>query len=234
MRFLRHVGKYAVAGLMLTAVFAPGCESVDTDLICKVEARLRLPEKVEGDSVIPYSPWVDVYYHYADTATWQVDSWEDARQGIATSRSGEKRQPDGMGTYDREENVIVLGPFTSGPVMLIAYDSEQHTEKYESEMYAWREVEIQAGITQLKMRLVFNPEKRSYALPRYGAGSWEKERWYYIEDRWYVANDNPYGIQDGDDDEEEDDGGDDEGGGDGDDTGGDDGDGTDEGSGTGR
>lgn len=224
-----------MAGSVLTALFAPGCESVDTDLTCKVMGYLQLPD---ADSIIPYTPWVDVYFHYADTATWQVDSWDDARQGIATSRTGEKRQPDGMGTYDREENVIVLGPFTEGPVMLIAYDSERHTDKYDSEMYAWREVDIQAGISQLKIRLVFNPEKRSYALPRYGAGSWDKARWYYIEDRWYVANDNPYGIEE--DDEEEDDGsvegddgaGDDDGGDSGDDTGGD-GSG-DDGSGTGR
>lgn len=186
----------------VAAVFAPGCESVDTDMSIQVMGYLSLPDI---DTVIYYSHSVRIFAHYADTALYTVTSYEDAATGTITDRlDGTKQRPFAEGHYNGETQLIEIGPFTHGPVMLVAYDEEDHTEKYGSKMYGWRQVDVEAGIANIRVPVIFIPENRVDSL-EYEINGVEYKWYTYTNSRWTIANDNPYVQSSGDEDEGEDD-----------------------------
>ncbi len=171
------------------AIFWPGCEKVDTNLTYTVVPYLSLPDV---DTVIQYVEYVDVFYHIgADTLDWWVTSYEDACEGVITDRdNGEKLAPDAnnRGYLNADGTALLVGPFYGGPVLLVAYDRERHG-KYESKMYAWRNIQVEPGIESVRIPVIFNPEptSRTYIDPDRNPDS----RWSEYS-RWWLANDNPW------------------------------------------
>lgn len=159
--------------LSLFIVSAAGCsEKYDKETNLIVTSWIKM---ARTDDVLPYYKDVIVYGYYADTVKWRVENYEDAKQGILKNViTGEVKQPDFVSRLN-EFNNQDLGFIRSGRLMLVACDLYGHTD-FESEMYAYREVELAEGLSELRVAVVFFPyETRE----RYEAG------------RWIMCNDNP-------------------------------------------
>ncbi|MCC8035531.1 MAG: hypothetical protein LIO77_06325 [Rikenellaceae bacterium] len=175
----------------LTAALWPGCTKVDTDVAYDIKAYLRLPDV---DSAIWYNEYVEIFaFHDVDTADFWVRSYEDAGRGIITNKDdpSDTRGPEqNIAELSADGSRIHIGSFTGGKVMLVAYDPESHG-KYDSKMYAWRQIAIEPGVGRVTIGLYFNPEKRGDILAGRNTDSNPDSR-VYTETKWYVANDNPW------------------------------------------
>ncbi|MCD8073418.1 MAG: hypothetical protein LUE10_09765 [Alistipes sp.] len=167
--------------------FWPGCTKVDTDVAYDIKTYLRLPDV---DSAIWFNEYVEIFaFHDVDTADFWVASYQDAARGVITSKldASDTRGPEqGIGQVSPDGSRIHIGSFTGGKVMLVAYDPESHG-KYDSKMYAWRQIAIEPGVGLVTISLYFNPEKRGEVVAERNPGSR-----VYLESKWYVANDNPW------------------------------------------
>ena len=134
-----------------------------------------------GDSVM-------MYVFYADTAEWKVASYPDAKEGRITSKYGNGSRSYQLmaqrmipvanegeigysdGNIGGTDQAVVVGPLREKPVLIVVCDVEHRC-------YAWRQVEIAAGLDDIYTILYFRP--------------WKIHPPTYVESRWNFVNELP-------------------------------------------
>lgn len=124
-----------------------------------------------GDSFLALN--AKAYVYYGDTTQWRVASWEDACEGIVTSKEdGTRLEPVFEAEPDNDYR-MVMGPLAQEQIMLLVCYT-QPADVAGAKMYAWRNARIIDDLPNVYVDLTFKP--------------WREVR-YYSESRWAMYND---------------------------------------------
>ncbi len=137
--------KWGTALLAVCAFALHGCAKVAVD--CDYTIRTVEEEVKNGKDEFQLSSDIRVFAHLLDAQEWEVASYEDALQGIVTSKTtGAKAAPDFIGAEG--EKGFYSFNFTEIPVMLVAC----HTV-YPA--YGWRNSGVVANLDRMDIPVVF-------------------------------------------------------------------------------
>jgi len=180
---MKKIAPYLFA-LALTAIMPWACQTPKL----KLDYRIMVYVQLDSLGVSRLADSVVAYVFYADTAEWQVASYQDAEAGRITSKSGggsrsyqsmaqrmipvtnegEIGQSDGnIGGTDQ---ALVVGPLREKPVLIVVCDVEHRC-------YAWRQVSVAGGLDAIYTQLYFRP--------------WKSHPPAYVESRWNFVNELP-------------------------------------------
>lgn len=134
------------AALLAVCVFAlQGCGKVAVD--CDYTIRTVEEETKNGKDEFRFSSDIRVFAYLLDAEEWEVASYDDALEGVVTSKTtGAKANPDFTGTEG--ETGFYDFNFTEIPVMLVAC----HT-RYPA--YGWRDSKVVANLGRMEIPVVF-------------------------------------------------------------------------------
>jgi len=136
--------KWITVLLALCAIALPGCAKVAVD--CDYTIRTVEEELMNANEFV-FSSEIRVFAYLLDAEEWEVASYDDALDGVVTSKTtGAKANPDFTGTEG--EKGFYSFNFTEMPVMLVAC----HTE-YPA--YGWRDSKIIANLDRMDIPVVF-------------------------------------------------------------------------------
>lgn len=135
-------------------------------LDCFVEVRAQAEE---GDEPAPLQASSAKVYAYAvDTAAWRIASYDDAFNGIITSKtSAQTRTTPDFPAYSVSEEGLFGMEVSSSPLMLVVVDREHR-------MYAYTEREVDLLGASPTFTLLFRP--------------WVGQ-WIVVDDGWCFVND---------------------------------------------
>lgn len=140
-----------------------GCyETVRVETMYTVRPYIQATS-TDGLDVMDYNAYG--WGFYADTAVYAVASYDDALEGIITSKvDGSKKSYDLIGDKVDQGQLEFL--LTSMPVMLVVVDPVE-------KLYAWRHAQIAANLPIMNVPVFFRPWKESSL---------------YIDTRWNMVN----------------------------------------------
>ncbi|MDE6374606.1 MAG: hypothetical protein K2L09_02500 [Alistipes sp.] len=131
---------------------------------CFVEARAQ--EVEEGAAEALQSP--KIYAYGVDTASWYIASYDDAVNGVITSRSsGQTRTSPDFPAYAVPDSESYSMEVTSSPIMLVVVDRTHR-------MYAYTEADVDLAGASPTFSVLFRP--------------W-LEQWISIEEGWRIVDD---------------------------------------------
>lgn len=123
--------------------------------------------------VVPMGAGVQAYAFAADTAKWDVLSYEDALAGTITSRTtGETMQPAARGASYLWGGDFSLAMELEGARFLILAVDVQH------KLYGFTEQQIGGNVPETYVHLIFYPEELG---KRYMKGKWHMRNDFYVE-----------------------------------------------------
>jgi len=130
--------------LILYALCLSGCGKTKVDCDYTIHT---VEEAVRDQKPYDYSGNILVFAYNLDAEDWEVASYEDALQGVVTSKvTGAKAGPDFIGAAG--ETGIYEFNFTQIPVMLVVC----HTE-YPA--YGWRDSGVVANLARINIQAAF-------------------------------------------------------------------------------
>lgn len=133
-------------------------------LDCFVDARAQAKE---GDEPKPLQS-AKVYAYAVDTTAWRIVSYDDAVNGIITSKtSAQTRTTPDFPAYPVSESSLFGMEVSSSPLMLVVVDREHR-------IYAYTEREVDLLGASLTFTLLFRP--------------WV-EQWIVVDDGWCFVDD---------------------------------------------
>ncbi|MCM1151305.1 MAG: hypothetical protein NC209_06715 [Alistipes sp.] len=131
---------------------------------CFVDARVQSVE--EGAAEPLESP--KIYAYGVDTAQWRIASYEDAVDGVITSKSsGQTRTSPDFPAYAVPDSDLYSMEVTSSPLMLVVVDRTHR-------MYAYTKAEVDLTGTGPTFSVLFRP--------------W-REQWIAVEEGWCFVDD---------------------------------------------
>lgn len=167
-----------VALAVVLTMIAAGCSKSDVDCLLTVNMRLKINEN--ATDTLPAEGRVMVHTFVADTAAWDVLSYDDALNGIITARSGgERKSPLYSGATNVDGSVEFM--LANSPIMVVVCDLED-------DIYAWRDGGIVGGLPSMTIGFTLKPYIRDET---------------YTEMGWTIVNGKTAGPVEEDDDEED-------------------------------
>lgn len=162
------MNKVVYIWLLTCFLVSCGKSEIRTDFI--ITPYVQLQENV----VRELTPHVKAYAYYGDTTYWKVMSWEDASNGILTSKSDETqtKSPDFTAEPDSRGR-LVLGPVTQLKLMLLVCQTDPDAVGG-VKMYAWRNAATLDDLPQVSVNLTFKPWRQD---ARKSEG-----RWLYVSE----------------------------------------------------
>ena len=140
-------------------------------LDCFVDARVQPTEG--GDSEAAASP--KIYAYGADTAAWYIASYDDAVDGVITSKtSGQRRTTPDFPAYPLPDSELYGLEATSSPLMLVVVDRTHR-------MYAYTKAEVDLAGDSPTFALLFRPWQQLWIV--------EEEGWCFVSDRYAPDSD---------------------------------------------
>lgn len=150
--------------IFLAAAWAfVGCADLRMDCLITVNVSLQEGQSLEAE--VPEAGRAVVYVFAADSSQWSVLSYEDALNGVITSRTTGQTQSYTYTAFSDGEGSAQF-QVTESPVMVVVCDRQD-------EIYAWRGAEPQEGLRRLTFFLTLRPYERETA---------------YVELGWNVVN----------------------------------------------
>lgn len=133
-------------------------------LDCFVDARVQPTE--EGASEAVASP--KIYAYGADTAAWYIASYDDAVNGVITSKSsGQTRTTPDFPAYALPDSELYGMEVTASPLMLVVVDRTHR-------IYAYTKAEVDLAGAAPTFSLLFQPWRKQWIV--------EEEGWCFVGD----------------------------------------------------
>ena len=153
---------FRIIALAVVAIAAVGCFKKVT-LDCRYNVRIYFQaesggEVVQGENTIAYA-------FAADTTQWTVASYDDALNGVLTSKTSGEKRTDFMVRAEQLDESVVL-QLTVTPATIIVVDTEHR-------MFAWRMTEVAENLPDLYVSVTWRP--------------WSVKK-QYIEGPWRMNN----------------------------------------------
>lgn len=153
---------FRIITLAVVAIAATGCFKKVT-LDCRYNVRPYFQAEsggvaVQGENTIAYA-------FAADTTQWTVASYDDALNGVLTSKTSGEKRTDALVRAEQEEQMVVL-QLTVTPVTIIVVDTEHR-------LFAWRMTEVAENLPDLYVSVTWRP--------------WSTKK-QYIEGPWRMNN----------------------------------------------
>lgn len=157
---------FRIITLAVVAIAATGCFKKVT-LDCRYNVRPYFQAEsggvaVQGENTIAYA-------FAADTTQWTVASYDDALNGVLTSKTSGEKRTDALVRAEQEEQMVVL-QLTVTPVTIIVVDTEHR-------LFAWRMTEVAENLPDLYVSVTWRPwsTKKQYA-----EGPWRMNNEAYV------------------------------------------------------
>lgn len=152
-----------ILSLALAAALCGCFKEVGFD--CRYNLRPYLQAESGGETVV--AEGAIAYAFMADTTLWTVASYDDALNGVLTSKADGSKRSDYASRAEQsaEDGTIVL-QLDGTPATIIAVDAVDS-------IYGWRMTEVTENVPELYVSVTFRP--------------WTA-RSYYIEGAWRMVN----------------------------------------------
>lgn len=161
--------------ILLSVWFFASCEDseIRTDYI--ITPYVQFEDK-GGNSVPVPAQHVKAYGYYVDSTYWQVNSWNDAVDGILTRKSDgtQTKAPDFTAELD-EHGRLTVGPLTRLEFMLLVCYTDPASVGG-GEMYAYRNAKTLENLPYIYVDVIFKP--------------WRMDK-RKSEAKWMFVNDDP-------------------------------------------
>ena len=177
----RYIGTCIVlaAAVLLLGRCSKGFGSIDTTLT----VHTFLQTSASPADTLYTDDWIG-YYFYADTNTYKVLSYEDARAGKLSLLTDPKNKLDYTGQASMLDTTrLQFLHLVQDPVVLVIVQPD-------SMIYAWRQLQLVDGLDQLALKLFFKTHQTAV----------------YEENKWQVVPKNAWDKEEEKPDEEEDSG----------------------------
>lgn len=117
---------------------------------------------VQGEGMIAYA-------FAADTTQWTVASYDDALNGVLTSKTSGEKRSDAMERVEQSDSTVVL-QLTVTPVTIVVVDPI-------NKLFGWRMTEVAENLPDLYVSITFRPWS---AKKRYVEGPWRMNNEAYV------------------------------------------------------
>ena len=155
-----------IIALAALAVATTGCfKKVTMD--CRYN--LRPYYQAESGGVAVQGEGMIAYAFAADTTQWTVASYEDALNGVLTSKTTGEKRSDAMARAEQQDTVVVL-QLTATPATIVVVDPVNR-------LFAWRMTEVVENLPDLYVSVTFRPWS---AKKRYVEGPWRMNNEAYV------------------------------------------------------
>ena len=157
---------FRIIALAVVAIAATGCfKKVSLD--CRYNLRPYFQAEsggvaVQGENTIAYA-------FAADTTQWTVASYDDALNGVLTSKSSGEKRTDFMVRAEQEGQTVVL-QLTATPATIVVVDTEHR-------LFGWRMTEVAENLPDLYVSVTFRPWS---AKKQYAEGAWRMNNEAYV------------------------------------------------------
>lgn len=157
---------FRIITLAVVAIAATGCFKKVT-LDCRYNVRPYFQAEsggvaVQGENTIAYA-------FAADTTQWTVASYDDALNGVLTSKTSGEKRTDALVRAEQEEQMVVL-QLTVTPVTIIVVDTEHR-------LFGWRMTEVAENLPDLYVSITFRPWSTK---TKYVEGPWRMNNEAYV------------------------------------------------------
>ena len=117
---------------------------------------------IQGEGIVAYG-------FAADTTQWTVASYDDALNGVLTSKSSGEKRSDAMVRAEQQDSTVVL-QLTATPATIVVVDPINM-------LYGWRMTEVVENLPDLYVSITFRPWS---AKKRYTEGAWRMNNEAYV------------------------------------------------------
>lgn len=155
-----------IIALAAIAVATTGCfKKVTMD--CRYHVRPYYQSEsggvaVQGEGTIAYA-------FAADTTQWTVASYDDALNGVLTSKTSGEKRTDAMSRAEQADSTVVL-QLTATPATIVVVDTV-------NKLFGWRMTEVVENLPDLYVSITFRPWS---AQKRYTEGAWRMNNEAYV------------------------------------------------------
>lgn len=157
---------FRIITLAAVAVVVTGCfKKVTMD--CRYHVRPYY--QAESGGVAVQGEGIIAYAFAADTTQWTVASYEDALNGVLTSKTSGEKRSDAMERVEQQDSTVVL-QLTVTPVTIVVVDPI-------NKLFAWRMTEVVENLPDLYVSVTFRPWS---AKKRYVEGPWRMNNEAYV------------------------------------------------------
>lgn len=157
---------FRIITLAAVAVVVTGCfKKVTMD--CRYHVRPYY--QAESGGVAVQGEGIIAYAFAADTTQWTVASYEDALNGVLTSKTSGEKRSDAMAHAEQQDSTVVL-QLTATPATIVVVDPI-------NKLFAWRMTEVVENLPDLYVSVTFRPWS---AKKRYVEGPWRMNNEAYV------------------------------------------------------
>lgn len=157
---------FRIITLAAVAVVVTGCfKKVTMD--CRYHVRPYY--QAESGGVAVQGEGIIAYAFAADTTQWTVASYEDALNGVLTSKTSGEKRSDAMERVEQSDSTVLL-QLTATPATIVVVDPI-------NKLFAWRMTEVVENLPDLYVSVTFRPWS---AKKRYVEGPWRMNNEAYV------------------------------------------------------
>lgn len=117
---------------------------------------------VQGEGMIAYA-------FAADTTQWTVASYDDALNGVLTSKTSGEKRSDAMERVEQSDSTVVL-QLTATPATIVVVDTV-------NKLFGWRMTEVAENLPDLYVSITFRPWS---VKKQYVEGPWRMNNEAYV------------------------------------------------------
>lgn len=152
---------FALVAVALVSVLGGCFKKVVLD--CRYNLRPYI--QMESGGIATFAEGVVAYAFMADTAQWTVASYEDALNGVLTSKTTGEKRTDAAERAEQQDSTVIL-QLKATPATIVVVDPVH-------KLYGWRMTEVAENLPDLYVSITFRP--------------WSVKK-QYIEGPWRMNN----------------------------------------------
>lgn len=157
---------FRIIALCAVALTATSCFK-DVKMDCRYH--LRPYYQAESGGVAVQGENIVAYAFAADTTQWTVASYDDALNGVLTSKTSSEKRSDAMVRAEQQDSTVVL-QLTATPATIVVVDTV-------NKLYGWRMTEVVENLPDLYVSITFRPWS---VKKRYTEGAWRMNNEAYV------------------------------------------------------
>lgn len=117
---------------------------------------------VQGEGTIAYA-------FAADTSQWTIATYDDALNGVLTSKTSGEKRTDAMDRAEQSDSTVVL-QLTATPATIVVVDTV-------NKLFGWRMTDVVENLPDLYVSVTFRPWS---VKKRYAEGAWRMNNEAYV------------------------------------------------------
>lgn len=117
---------------------------------------------VQGEGTIAYA-------FAADTSQWTIATYDDALNGVLTSKTSGEKRSDAMDRAEQGDSTVVL-QLTATPATIVVVDTV-------NKLFGWRMTDVVENLPDLYVSVTFRPWS---VKKRYAEGAWRMNNEAYV------------------------------------------------------